>query len=422
MKIKERRHVKLYKQFRRDIQAWAFVVTWYPSGKHTRGGVRKRAVFIDRDGKGEKAANAKADEIEKMMARGMSQFAAANDRELAAFLAMREQLAPGIPLTELLKSHINGGKAVAARHGITCAQVCSEFRITRSDPEEFSKFQIRDVKRHTLRLEQVFGKRNYAEITGQDYEAFLKTTIGGSGRNKANHLTTYRAMSRWARDKKDYLPQGRTAAENCADPKVVTGEHEVYTPEEFKRLLAAAPAQIVIFYVLGGLAGIRSEERTRLLWSHYRQESDGGRLILNADVTKTSTRRRVEVCAALERWLLAFRTQPEHFIVPIRKPAERMGAVRRDANVPKKNNALRASFASYHLEMHDDAARTALNDGHSPAVLQSVYRSLSGVTKAAATEWFNTTPEAVIKFAREHGLPQPSWADRLALRVLGAAA
>jgi integrase len=260
------------------------------------------------------------------------------------------------------------------------------------------------VKKHTKRLEAVYGERNYGSLTDEDYEHFLKTKIGGSGKNRMNHLITYRAMSRWARDKRQYLPLGPTAAENCPTPKVVKTEHEVYSPNEFKRLLVAAPTKMVMFYVLGQLSGVRAEERRRIRWEHWRRDEDN-KLVLNADVTKTNLRRRVDVCPALELWLAAFRTNDEDYLIPIRKPAEHMGNVRRAAGVPLKTNALRAGFASYHIEKFGDLESTAKNDGHTVAELKSTYMSISGVTKAAADEMFDTTPQAVLEFAKANALP-----------------
>jgi integrase len=239
---------------------------------------------------------------------------------------------------------------------------------------------------------------------------YLDKTIGGAPKTQLQHLITIKAFFRWMRDVKKCLPYGLpTAAEDVQPPKVTRSEHEVYTPEEFMRLLAAAPANMVLFYALGQFAGIRSAERTRLNWSHWR-EAEGNNLVLNTDITKTGQRRLVDVMPNLAAWLTAFREGPDDFIVPERNPFDYTGQIAKRAGVPSKNNALRSGYASYHLELFDNAALTAKNDGHTVAELLTTYRSIAGVTKKSAREMFDITPQTVIKYASAHGLPSPDWA------------
>jgi hypothetical protein len=69
----------------------------------------------------------------------------------------------------------------------------------------------------------------------------------------------------------------------------------------------------------------------------------------------------------LAAWLTAFREGPDDFIVPERNPFDYTGRIAKSAGVPSKPNALRAGYASYHLELFDNAALTAKNDGHTVA-------------------------------------------------------
>jgi hypothetical protein len=57
-----------------------------------------------------------------------------------------------------------------------------------------------------------------------------------------------------------------------------------------------------------------------------------------------------------------------------------------------EGNELRHSYATYRLAETQDAARTALEMGNSPAILLAHYRELVGPEDAA--KWFAVKPEA----------------------------
>ena len=59
--------------------------------------------------------------------------------------------------------------------------------------------------------------------------------------------------------------------------------------------------------------------------------------------------------------------------------------------VPWPHNATRHSFVSYHLSHFQSAAKTALEAGHSEAMLFGHYREL--VTEQDAAEFWSLTPE-----------------------------
>jgi hypothetical protein len=74
------------------------------------------------------------------------------------------------------------------------------------------------------------------------------------------------------------------------------------------------------------------------------------------------------------------------------------------SGVERKDNGLRHSFASYHLALHEDAPKTALQIGHqSPAVLFEHYRELTAPEEAL--RYWNirprTAPANVVAFGRQ---------------------
>jgi integrase len=78
-------------------------------------------------------------------------------------------------------------------------------------------------------------------------------------------------------------------------------------------------------------------------------------------------------------------------IIPVHSPHDALQKVAAKAGVPWKHNALRHSFASYHLALHGDAGKTATIMGHSVRMLEREYKDLKSPADAAA--WFNVMPE-----------------------------
>jgi integrase len=129
------------------------------------------------------------------------------------------------------------------------------------------------------------------------------------------------------------------------------------------------------------------DEVAKVEWEQVKLDEDAPVVVL--DETKAN-RRRVNLLPknALE-WLKKLRGKgkitPENF-------GGRMRYLRRVSKVEYKQNAARISFASYHVAMHEDAAKTSLLLGHqNPSLLWNTYRAL--VTKADAERYWKITPD-----------------------------
>ena len=71
-----------------------------------------------------------------------------------------------------------------------------------------------------------------------------------------------------------------------------------------------------------------------------------------------------------------------------------MQRLRQKAGVPYRQNAARHSFASYHVALHDDAAKTAVLLGHpNPTLLYNTYREC--VAREQAVRFFDLVPKAL---------------------------
>jgi integrase len=135
----------------------------------------------------------------------------------------------------------------------------------------------------------------------------------------------------------------------------------ILTVAESARLLENATPDILPFIGIGLFAGLRRAELERLDWSEVDFES--GLIEVKAKKSKTAQRRFVTMQPNLRNWLLPVRKHkgnvtPEDFNKQFVQARETAGITE------WPDNALRHSFASYHLAHFKNAAATALELGH----------------------------------------------------------
>jgi integrase len=174
-------------------------------------------------------------------------------------------------------------------------------------------------------------------------------------------------------------------------PKIRNGEVKIFTPDEARRLLAAATKDFQPCLAIGLFAGLRSAELERLEWKDI--DLKQGHIIVGADKAKTASRRIVPIVENLAAWLSL---TPE---------AERKGAIwphgrdwfhkcqlatAKAAGVKWKANGCRHSFASYSFALCADAGRVAGYCGNSAKVIHRHYRQLC--TPADAQKFFSIKP------------------------------
>lgn len=394
--MKTRQHVSIRKEIRSDNGAESFVLTWTPTP-----GDRRRKTFKD----GAEAEN-EADRIESILSRGLLAAAKPLKAEIAALIMLCEELTPGIKPAEVVQFYLKHHSA-AWHSTATVALIGDAFMASRSSPDKFSIRHIQTVRYHVRRFVKSFGPQDIAKITPAEIDRHLETEVGGAPKTRFQHLGTICSLFRWARDH-DYLTPGKaTAAALVTPPTVTCAEHEVFSPDEMLRLLAAAPPELVPFIVLGQFSGVRAAERERMLWSDWREEDS--KFVLSPSVTKTGDRRLVDVPDNLTAWLTLFKGRSHEKMVAHTHPYRVTSKVAATAGVEWKPNALRAGYASYHLELFDNAPLTSKNCGHSISMLNKTYKSIVGVSKKTASEMFAITPTSVLAYAAENNLPTPPW-------------
>jgi len=250
-----------------------------------------------------------------------------------------------------------------------------------------SPLHLADLRTRLGRFAATFGKRLIAEITIQDVEGWLEG-IPLSAQSVNHHRDKVSSLFEYA------VARGYAAENPVAKiekRKVVRGRPAVLSTDQLRKLLNAAPADVVPFLAIGGFAGLRTSEIFALEWRNV----DLGRriIIIDADKTKTSRRRIVKISDNLAMWLAPYvrkegkvlSFEDSKLYLQLRKLLPAAGMTE------WPDNALRHSFCSYHLAKWQNANETAEQSGHDVKVLRTHYREL--VLPADAETYWQIAPD-----------------------------
>ena len=319
--------------------------------------------------------------------------------------------------------------------------------------EEMVKFKREDKlsERYLYQLEidlKRFTDRFHcrlADIRGTEIDTWLREMGVGPGRRN-DFRTTIVRLFRFAIARK-YLPKDHDEISSVPVAKVVSGEIEIFTPQEMIDILSHAHPSVIPFLVLGAFSGIRHAEIKRLKWTDI--HLDGDFVEIRAANAKTASRRIIPISDNLKAWLQPYREEEglickqENMANEIRLTVRTMNQERRAdwarknavgpdklkateiealngrlrspesikrSKIPEttvapgsetaelegwkpfawKHNALRHSYISYRVAAIQNVAQVALEAGNSPRMIFKHYREL--VRPDAAKAWFSIMP------------------------------
>ena len=159
-------------------------------------------------------------------------------------------------------------------------------------------------------------------------------------------------------------------------PKIPSKPINILTTDQTRALLCACSPEILPAVAIGAFAGLRRAEIERLDWRQV--DTTRGFIEVMAPNSKTAQRRLVTVVPNLKAWLAPRRRESGLVCPPINVYRRLFGGALKGAGITSwPANALRHSFASYHLAHTQDAAKTALELGHTESrTLFQHYREL----------------------------------------------
>jgi integrase len=256
-----------------------------------------------------------------------------------------------------------------------------------------SKRYHKDLRNRLTRFADSFGTRLISEITVPEIEKWLRclcvsALTRNSYRLRLSALFEFAAAQGWV---------AKNSIALVAKAKTPSGKIGILKPTELAMLLEQASQDTLPYWAIGAFAGLRSAELERLEWQdiHF----DSGLVEVTAAKAKTAARRFVAIQKPLSEWLKAYQGKSGK-VCPagLRKKLE---ADRTRAGLSKwPSNALRHSFASYHLAHFCDGAKLALEMGHrDQKLIFANYRELVKPKEAAKFWNIMPAPDAVIAMA-----------------------
>ena len=161
---------------------------------------------------------------------------------------------------------------------------------------------------------------------------------------------------------------------------------EIHSPSQVRHILETArrmDLNAMRCLAVKYFAGLRTSEATAL------EEKEIGERFIEVTAVKAKTRRRrlVTIQPALAAWL-KFGGE-----LPFRQVNNRLRAVYAAAGIFCPRNVARHSFVSYHLAAFHSAGKTALEAGHTEAMLFAHYREI--VTPDQAAEFWAIFPDLI---------------------------
>lgn len=273
----------------------------------------------------------------------------------------------------------------ARRRSATVLKAYDEFVEMRTR-EGVSAVHLKDFMYRLKPFAVKHGKRLAVEVTTKVIEAWL-FALKCAPQTRANHRRLLHNFFAYCKGR-GYCDENPVS--RAAKVKLVRKAPGILTPGQTAALLAACPAEIVPAVAIGFFAGLRTAEISRLDWMQI--DLKRGFIEVTAENAKSSQRRLVAITDNLRQWL-----QPHAQLSGLVRLSEerhknRFEDARKAAGIEQwPSNAARHSFASYHLALHEDAAKTALQLGHTnTTVLFQHYRELARPEEAAA--FFAITP------------------------------
>jgi integrase len=304
-------------------------------------------------------------------------------------LTCQERLAPlGASLTQAVDFYVvqHDWRAKSVSVAQAWKECEQEFR-RRVASEEIGPAHLESTSKHAVKLVRDFGSTYICDLNPDILNQWLAgLPLAAYSRNSVrlnlSGVFAYAKKRKWIKDNPiEQVDSFNVHRIKAKLPGILSVEHAA-------ALLEHAQPEILPHFAIGLFAGLRVAEIERLDWSEIDFES---KLIdVKAEKAKTAQPRWVLMSDNLIEWLLPHR-KAHGSVVPRGRKYFIKRARQRAGMKEWGRNALRHSFCSYHLALHEDAALTAARAGHMDTKM--IYRHYNNrVKKAAAEAYFGIMP------------------------------
>ena len=280
-----------------------------------------------------------------------------------------------------------------AAHLKASAKSCSAVQLVKElvaakEHDGASARHLSDLRSRLNIFAKKFDGQPVATITSNEIDDWLRSlSVSAATRNHYRRLIVlafnFAVRRGYASD---------NPAKQTDKAKERAGDIGILTVAQATRLLESATPEVLSYIAIGMFAGLRREEIQRLDWSEIDFES--GLIEVKAQKSKTAQRRHVTIQPNLREWLLPVRKHKGRITPDKWQFRVQFDQAREAAQIKEwPDNALRHSFASYHLAHFKNAAATAMECGHHDSrITYRHYREL--VRPKEAERFWNIRPAA----------------------------
>jgi integrase len=238
----------------------------------------------------------------------------------------------------------------------TVANALESFLAAKADDNLRERY-LEDLRSRLGRFAESFGERKLADISSAELDRWLRELHQSPLSRNTFHLRLH-TLFEYARQR------GWVQTNPLKDvgrAKVIAAAPGILSVDQIARLLEAASSETLPYWTIGVFCGLRSAELERLEWRDVRFNQ--GLVEVPTLKSKTASRRFVTIQPNVAQWLAPYRGR-QGLVCPDNLYA-RLLADRRAAGITQwPANALRHSFASYHLAHFRDVKILALEMGH----------------------------------------------------------
>src|SRR5262249_8030722 len=278
----------------------------------------------------------------------------------------------------------------ASSKSCTAVQLVKEL-VAAKEHDGASARHVSDLRSRLNIFAGKFDARPVATITSREIDDWLRSlNVSPVTRNHYRRLIVLAF---------NYAVKRGYATDNPADKtdkaKEPSGDVGILSISEAAQLLECATPEVLPYIALGLFAGLRRAEIQRLDWSEI--DFGSGLIKVKAEKSKTAQKRFVTIQPNLKEWLLPVGKHRGRIAAESSEFRKHLDDARAAAGITKwPDNALRHSFASYHLAHFKNAAATAMECGHHDSrITYRHYREL--VKPKEAERFWNIRPAAIEK-------------------------